>query len=1011
MTAWSFASGVPESSGADPLEGLLPGARVGAWTVLAQLGEGGMSRVYRARGPRGELAALKVLSQAVDPEQRARFLREGQLARALGHAGVVPLLDAGEVAGVPFLAYQLIEGGPGFLQRLAGAGLRERVELLRDVARAVGQAHARGVVHRDLKPDNVLVDARGRPHVTDFGLALVEGEARLTRSGAVVGTPLYMAPEQGDPDQPAVGPGVDVWALGVMLYQALTGQHPFPARSWLELRRLVGEGRLTPPRQLFPALPPSLEAVCLSALAVDPARRFPHAEALAAALDAVLAGGQLPEAAPALEAGPRVPSWLGAPQELGRRGRFELRGVLGRGGMGVVYLAWDPELRREVALKMVMGARGSARLERFRREGEVTAALSHPGIVRVHGLGVLEETPYIVYELIPEARTLRDAAPELDQRARLELVRDAARALAHAHQRGVVHRDVKPENLLLDPEGRLKVADFGLAAVEGQDRLTRTGALVGTPHYMAPELVGGQRDQVGPHTDVWSLGVVLYELLCGVLPFQAEQMVELAGRILEQPLTPPRELLPSLDPRLDAICRRALERDRALRYRHAGELADDLDAFLGGRPLSGSTTALRPPALRARRRRATALLLAASGGGALVFAAWRATRPAPLADLGEVAPPPSAGGGEAADPRAGWLQQGTKEWRVLQGEGVRGVEGLRALQRWLEAYAEHPEADQARALRAELRAARPLLVLDTQGQGSTRVRFLDSTRLVAWSKRPELSAWDLGDGRCTRQVRLAAPVTQVIATPDGLLTAGEEGLIRVGEDGQVEGTPLPLNALTVAADGAHAAGGTREVRLYEVGSRRELKLLERFTSDVEAVAFSPDGRLLAAASGPGGTRIVGEAVLCVWEVPTGREVARLGTRTTGRALVFAPDGGALWLGTNTGQVLKLDPRTLEVLDELRSARAVEGDLNLLQPTAHSGSLQGLAVSPDGRELYSVCKGETPGANALKTWDLASGRELRVVGDRPLRMGNLALSPDGALLAVGSEGKVEVWLAR
>ncbi len=269
---------------------------VGPFTLLGPLGRGAMGAVWRARDRRtGQEVALKLAHVTLDEVRRERFLREGRIAAGLSHPGLVAIRDVGEVAagqpgaGVPYVAYELVEGARTLDVALAGAPLRRRVELVRDAARALGAAHARGVVHRDVKPQNILVDGQGRVRVADFGLALAADLERLTRTGAMVGTPAYMAPEQARSDREAVGPATDVWALGVILYLALTDRLPFDGASLPELMGQLLAPAPTPPRQLAPDVPPELEAVVLSALSASAAARPRSGEAVAQVLDAWLA--------------------------------------------------------------------------------------------------------------------------------------------------------------------------------------------------------------------------------------------------------------------------------------------------------------------------------------------------------------------------------------------------------------------------------------------------------------------------------------------------------------------------------------------------------------------------------------------------------------------------------------------------------------------------------------------------------------------------------------------------
>ena len=291
-------------------------------------------------------------------------------------------------------------------------------------------------------------------------------------------------------------------------------------------------------------------------------------------------------------------------------GEFRLLRELGRGGMGAVFEVEDTSGRR-LALKVVLAADNPRRVLRLAREGQITAALKHPGIVRIHTGGTSAcGLPYLVYELVPGCRTINQVWPELTLPERVEQVRDAARALGHAHAAGVVHRDVKPENILVCEAGRIRVADFGLAggAGLGLDRVTRDGTFLGTPPYAAPEQLVGSLAEVGPHSDVWSLGVVLYECLTGELPFLGENLRDQIRLVAHTDARLPREHDPSIPRDLERIVMRALARDFRLRYADANALADELERFLGGEAVEA------PHPVGARTRRALRLALPAAAG-------------------------------------------------------------------------------------------------------------------------------------------------------------------------------------------------------------------------------------------------------------------------------------------------------------------------------------------------------------------------------------------------------------
>ena len=262
---------------------------------------------------------------------------------------------------------------------------------------------------------------------------------------------------------------------------------------------------------------------------------------------------------------------------------YQVIGELGRGGMGTVYKVREVASGREVALKLLhRRARDPRSLARFLREGQVAAALDHPGIVKVHSCGQVPSGPYLTYELVPGCKTLDLALAELSLWDGVALLRDIARALGYAHEQGVVHRDVKPDNVLVDDDGRARVADFGLCTGLDADGLTQTGEMLGTPSYMAPEQFRGKAKEAGPQSDVWGMGVVLYELLAGCLPFRAGTIVELTAKVIYGGAQPPRAINPAAPKGLEAICLRCLSLKPGDRYADGNELADELDRAIAG---------------------------------------------------------------------------------------------------------------------------------------------------------------------------------------------------------------------------------------------------------------------------------------------------------------------------------------------------------------------------------------------------------------------------------------------
>ncbi len=317
-----------------------------------------------------------------------------------------------------------------------------------------------------------------------------------------------------------------------------------------------------------------------------------------------------------------------------RIGPFEIQGELGRGGMGVVFRARDPVLGRDVALKVLSpGAPPDVRA-RFLREGRVAARLRHPSVVAVHAAGETEppagsEGPgaaYIAQELI-EGRSLAKVLAEesLGPAPAARLVEKIARALAHAHAEGVIHRDVKPGNILLDSAGEPHLADFGLARdAASEERLSRSGMVVGTPHYMSPEQAQGRVGAVDGRTDVWACGVVLYECVAGAMPFSGETAMAVMTAIVGSDPVPLRRRAAGVPADLETIVSTCLEKDPGRRYPTAGALADDLDRFLRGEPIGARGEGPIRRLARALGRHRTAAAAAAAGGLTLLLAATAA---------------------------------------------------------------------------------------------------------------------------------------------------------------------------------------------------------------------------------------------------------------------------------------------------------------------------------------------------------------------------------------------------
>ncbi|MFO0809811.1 MAG: serine/threonine-protein kinase [Gemmataceae bacterium] len=313
-------------------------------------------------------------------------------------------------------------------------------------------------------------------------------------------------------------------------------------------------------------------------------------------------------------------------------GDYELLSLLGRGGMGVVYLARHHVLKRNVAYKVLthLALPDPEAIDRFRSEATLLAKLQHPHIVQIFDSGTYEGVPFLAMEYVPGgslARRLREQRPTPSEAA--ELIATIARAVGHAHSLGIIHRDLNPANILLTSDGQPKVVDFGLARDLGGERLTRTGLVAGTPLYMAPEQLVADESQT-PAVDVWAIGVMLYEMLTGTVPFPGSDPQVILTNILRHEAVSLRAWQPTLPSDLETICLKCLQKDAHRRYATANELGDDLERFLDHRAILARPVGPWEKSSRWCRRNPTvagltcgiAIVLVASSMVSLLLARW-----------------------------------------------------------------------------------------------------------------------------------------------------------------------------------------------------------------------------------------------------------------------------------------------------------------------------------------------------------------------------------------------------
>ncbi|HYH45117.1 MAG TPA: protein kinase, partial [Thermoanaerobaculia bacterium] len=638
------------------------GTVVSHYEILERLGGGGMGVVYRARDLRlGRSVALKFLSPrlSASPSHKQRLLREARAAASLEHPGVCTIYEADETAdGQLFLAMAFCEGET-LRHRLERGPLHpvQAVDYALQIAAGLGAAHAKGIVHRDVKPANILITPGGRLKIVDFGVAQLEDQTRLTKPGTVVGTAAYMSPEQLRGE--TVDHRTDLWSLGAVLYEMVSGRLPFGGATDQEIVRAIFT---LDPEPLAgyrgDTLVADLDAVVGRALAKRPGERYQNAEQLAAALrtlpldatlptlieEATRVEGFTPTLPPALPA-PGATGAIGArgaggdtpgspgstgsdnrPTEISPAGvtvgQFQVGEPLGGGGMGVVYKAEDTRLGRTVALKFLPPALSldPEAKQRFLQEARAASALEHPNVCTIHEVG--ETADGRLYLAMPcyDGETLRQriARGPLPVAEAADIAEQIARGLGKAHRQGIVHRDVKPANLMVTADGVVKILDFGIATLTGS--AATPDAHAGTPSYMSPEQARGE--EVDARTDLWSLGVVLYEMLAGHRPFRGEhpQAVRYAHAHEEPP--PLAEVRPEAPAELARIVSRLLAKQRDERYPDAAAVVADL------RTLRGETTAetvVRQVAAPPRRWLWAAVVTGAAGLVALIV--YLALRP------------------------------------------------------------------------------------------------------------------------------------------------------------------------------------------------------------------------------------------------------------------------------------------------------------------------------------------------------------------------------------------------
>jgi WD40 repeat protein/tRNA A-37 threonylcarbamoyl transferase component Bud32 len=718
----------------------------------------------------------------------------------------------------------------------------------------------------------------------------------------------------------------------------------------------------------------------------------------------------LPMTGPSGPRPPRLPQLPG----------YEVQRLLGEGGMGIVVLARQQQLGRLVAIKLPLQTLSEEGRARFLREARAAAGLRHPNICPVHEVGKHQDQPYLVMDYI-DGPTLHDWVGQNPAARRCaELVALLARAVAHAHAHSVIHRDLKPNNILVErATGQPVLTDFGLAKLldEAGDQLSQSGTVQGTPAYMAPEQAAGKSSQIGPHSDIYSLGAILYELLTNRPPYQGS-VGEVLKLVQTEDPAPPRRINPRIHPDLETVCLTAMARDPGQRYPSALALAEDLERFAAGETIRARRSGIFRRTARWVGRHPIPVasgsvgLLAVLVAVVLILAfVLQVRQQHELEDLrtafddGLEHPEATEAYFERMEGYLAGLERlSPKQVPELRERMVQRVAG--SIRSSLEQPRLSPEAaEQVQSALAPLAARAPeaaaaLEQLLRERQGGWQLLFDLRPPYQEWrevfhdSLKPRSDRLErTGGGRGTL-VRTRAvcrgPVRLEAVFDASWGKASQLGLVLNNVEaptGEVLRLAVSSDARFVAA--ACGATGSPCTSVCDLTSGSVAHTLEAPQPNY-AVAFAPGGQRLATAGSNGSLRL--------WDVATGREVASVAAHPgVVRGLAFAPDGRTLASVGEDGSI-----RLWEV--------AADGDALRHRATiarAHGGqAVNDIAFAPDGRSFASA--GDD---SMIRIWETATNKVVRTLKGHAGRINRIAFNPGpgGPLLAsAGEDGMVRLW---
>jgi eukaryotic-like serine/threonine-protein kinase len=524
------------------------------------------ARIYHGTDAAGQAITATVFNTELIPAETfiTRFEDVVEILANLQAPQAVAVLNFGthQGQGVVIQAQSPGESLAALLAESEGLPLYLVLDIVQQMGEYLHELHQAGIVHGGLQPETIYLSPAGIIQIQNAGIAYGQNLLALLSSEAAA-PQLYQAPEVRAGN--ALTPQSDFYALGTILYQAISGLTP------------PFDNANPYPGSHKPGLPPELDELVARCLAPDPPDRYATALSLLQAVEAVHRGQQ---------AGAEN-TVLGMEDALVGHtlGAYQLIDRLGQGGMATVYRAYEPALDRYVAVKVLpqIFANDPNFMQRFRREARVVAQLNHPNIVPIYHYGEDGGITYLVMRFV-EGGTLTQARGEIFAPDRaIRLLIPVAKALAYAHQQGVVHRDIKPGNVLLSDGEWPLLADFGLAKMAAAStQLTQTGVGVGTPMYMSPEQCQG--NAVDQRTDIYALGIMLYEMVTGEVPFRADTPMGILIKHISAPMPPPRQVNPAIPEVLERIILKATAKSPEHRFQTAVEMATALEQLLERAP-------------------------------------------------------------------------------------------------------------------------------------------------------------------------------------------------------------------------------------------------------------------------------------------------------------------------------------------------------------------------------------------------------------------------------------------